>query len=422
MLIDAIKPDGTLNHRAYEYLSQINALHDPFEPFLGGEMLADVAIYFDKNSVYDPDANGMTAAEAAKNMWGGKLPHRDAAVGAARFLREAHIPFGVVTNVSLDQLSGYRAVILPNVLEMNAEQADIFRDFVRNGGSLYASGVSSLSVWGEGQERFLLADVLGVRYMARTGEGTAYLSVTDRELFGTIWPQENLEFRGPRVKVQAQPGSAVLATVTLPFVEPEAGTALNSRFAQIWSDPPALHAGSDPGIVMNTFGKGKSVWIAAPLEARADAVDARVFDLLLKRILQPPFKFEADTDPAVEVTLFHQEDRHRFLVGMLNLQPQVPVIPVAARIRVLVPPGRKVRRVSLLPEQKAVEFSHSGSYVSFNVPEFKLVRMALVDYVYEPRRRKTDKRERGSDGYAAGKDEGAGAAGTAQGEARSWRV
>ena len=381
MLIDAIKPDGTLNHRAYEYLSQINALHDPFEPFLGGEMLADVAIYFDKNSVYDPDAHGMTAAEAVKNMWGGKLPHREAAVGAARFLREAHIPFGVVTNVSLDQLSGYRAVILPNVLEMTVEQADIFREFVRNGGSLYASGVSSKSVWGEGQERFLLADVLGVRYMARDGEGMAYLSVTDRDLFGTIWPQENLGFRGPIVKAQAQTGAAVLATVTLPFVDPKAGTALNSRFAQIWSDPPALHAGSDPGIVINTFGKGKSVWVAAPLEASADAVDARVFEFLLKRIVQPPFHFEADTDPAVEITLFHQEDRHRLLVGMLNLQAQFPVIPVAATIRVLVPSGRKVRKVSLLPEQEPVGFAHSGSYVSFHVPQFQLVRMALVDYV-----------------------------------------
>jgi hypothetical protein len=36
--------------------------------------------------------------------------------------------------------------------------------------------------------------------------------------------------------------------------------------------------------------------------------------------------------------------------------------------------------VSLLPEQKMVKFSRSGSYVSFHVPEFKLVRMALVEY------------------------------------------
>ena len=66
MLIDAIKPAGTLNHQAYEYLSQINALHDAYEPFLGGEMLADVAIYYDRNSMYDPDAGKLTAAEVSK--------------------------------------------------------------------------------------------------------------------------------------------------------------------------------------------------------------------------------------------------------------------------------------------------------------------------------------------------------------------
>ena len=59
LLIDAIKPDGTLNHFAYEYLGQVNAQHDAYEPFLGGELLADVAIYYDKNSMYDPAENGL---------------------------------------------------------------------------------------------------------------------------------------------------------------------------------------------------------------------------------------------------------------------------------------------------------------------------------------------------------------------------
>jgi len=381
LLIDAIKPTGTLNHRAYEYLSQINALHDAYEPFLGGDMLADVAIYYDKNSMYDPGAKGLTTAEAAKNPWSVKLPHRDAAVGAARFLREAHIPFGVVTNVSLNQIGRYRAVILPSVLEMTADQAGVFRDFVRNGGILYASGTSSMSAPGDGEERLLLGDVLGVRYVGTIGGPTTYLSTTDKGLTGAIWPQENIGFSGPMVKVQAEPATEVLATATLPFVDPEAGTALNTRFAQIWSNPPASQPGKDPGIVINAFGKGKAIWVAAPLESRGDAVDARVFQLLLKRVLHPPYKFEADADRAVEVTLFHQEDRHRLLVGMLNLQAEVPTIPVAPTIRIQVPTGHRARKVSLLPEQIDVTFSPNGSYISFQVPPFKLVCMALVDYV-----------------------------------------
>ena len=383
LLIDAIKPTGTLNHRAYEYLSQINALHDAYEPFLGGELLADVAIYYDKNSMYDPDAAGLKAADAAKNTWSVKMPHLDAAVGAARFLRESHIPFGVVTNVSLDQLGRYRAVILPSVLEMTSDQASIFREFVRKGGVLYASGISSMSTpnaEGDGEQRLLLGDVLGVRYVGKLGGRTTYLSTENKELHDAIWPQENMGFSGSMVKVQAEPGVEVLATVTLPFVDPEAGTALNTHFAQIWSNPPDAQPGHDPGIVINTFGKGKAIWIAAPLESRGDAVNARIFGLLLKRVLQPPYQFEADTDRAVEVTLFHQQDRQRLLVGMLNLQMQVPTIAVAATIRVQIPAGHRARRVSLLPEQKDAIFSAAGPYISFQVPSFKLVCMALVEY------------------------------------------
>ncbi len=378
LIIDAIKPTGVLNHRAYEYLSQINALHDPYEPFLGGEMLADVAIYYDKSSTYDPAVNGLKTGEAAAKM---NLPHLDAAVGAARILREAHIPFGVITNVSLDQLSRYRAVILPSVLEMTADQARIFREFVRNGGILYASGISSMSAPEEGDERFLLADVLGVRYVGKMGGRTTYLSTTDQEITSAIWPQENLGFSGPMVKAEVEPAAKVLATVTLPFVDPELGTAIGAHFAQIWSNPPASQPGLNPGIVINTFGKGKAIWAATPIESRGDAVDASVFVLLLKRALQPPYQFEADADRAVEVTLFHQEDRHRLLVGMLNLQAQVPTIPVAATLRIQVPAGHRARKVSLLPEQKEITFSTAGSYISFQVQPFHLVCMALVDYV-----------------------------------------
>ena len=65
---------------------------------------------------------------------------------------------------------------------------------------------------------------------------------------------------------------------------------------------------------------------------------------------------------------------------MLNLQAQVPTIPVAATIRIQVPAGHRAHRVSLLPEQKDVAFSPAGSYISFQVPPFNLVCIALVDY------------------------------------------
>jgi hypothetical protein len=263
---------------------------------------------------------------------------------------------------------------------MTADQAAIFRDFVRNGGILYASGASSMSTPGNGdkEERYLLGDVLGVRSMGTTGNRTTYLSSADKHLTAAIWPQENIAFSGAMFKVQADPAAQILATITLPFVDPMVGDSINMRYAQAASNPPDTEPGQDPGIVINSFGKGKTIWVAAPMESHPDAAVASAFQSLLKRVLPPPYKFEADTDSEVEVTLFHQEDRHRLLVGMLNLQVSTALVP--ATLRIQVPAGRGARSVSLLPEQKDLSFSRTGSYISFQVPPFNLVSMAVVDY------------------------------------------
>ena len=130
-------------------------------------------------------------------------------IGTARILREGHIPYGVVTNITLDQLSRFRAVFLPNVLEMTEEQANHFREFVRNGGVLYASGPSSLSAPELGDPRFLLEDVLGVRYLGGFGESVTYLSPASPEIAKVIWPQENVTLPWSMVRAQSLPGAQV---------------------------------------------------------------------------------------------------------------------------------------------------------------------------------------------------------------------
>src|SRR5262249_53914154 len=155
---------------------------------------ADVAIYVDKESLYNPNEQGVevTALKAVD-----ACPHRDAVVGAARLLQQAHIPFGVVTNANLDQLRRYRAVLLPFVLEMTAEQAEIFRQFVAGGGVLYASGPSSLDRFASSGPRYLLEEALGVRYVGTLGTRITYLTPADAALLQTIWPQDHVSFQGP---------------------------------------------------------------------------------------------------------------------------------------------------------------------------------------------------------------------------------
>ena len=336
MMIDAINVDGTLNHDLYKFLTPLNAERAPYEPYYGGDLLADVAIYFDKESVYNPLEQNIRAGQI-RNME--DCPHRDAVIGLARVLRESHIPFGVVTNANLDQLKKYRAVLLPNVLEMTAAQADQFRQFVEAGGALYASGPSSLDRFDANGPRFFLEEVFGVRYTGTiggklqgstggaggsfSGEATpeawrtswTYLSPQDDAVQKLLWPQKELSFPGPMLKAIALPGAEVLATITLPFAPPTQGRPIGSRFGAIHSNPPALTPGTDPGLVMNSFGKGKALWVAAPIESSSEAVNIRLVAALLKRLLPGPYYFEADTHPSVEMTLFHQEDKNRLLAG-----------------------------------------------------------------------------------------------------------
>ena len=395
LFIDAVKPNGRLNKQAYEFLSQIHARHDPYERYLGGDLQGDVAIYFDKASLYDPSAVKVPVAMAVPiHTQGGprgrglpapvipemKLPHWEAMIGAARILRVAHIPYGVVTNVSLDQLSRYRAVIVPNVLEMTVEQAELFRAFVRNGGVLYASGPSSLQIVGQPTPRFLLEDVLGVRYVGHLGTSMTYLAPKDTEVASLIWPQEHASFPGSMVKAESQAGAKVLATATLPWVDPEEGFAIGAHFAQIWSNPPALVAGQDPGIVVNSFGKGKAIWVAAPIEKLSGSAASTLVRHLLQTALAGPYKFEADTNPAVEITVYHQQKNQQLLVGLLNMQEQVPAIPADATVRVQIPKGGKARRVLRLPEQKEMAFTETGPYVQFHLPAFDVLAMVLVQY------------------------------------------
>ncbi len=375
LLIDAIRPDGTLNEAAYGYMAKVNEFTRAYEPFLGGEPQADVAIYYDKASNYDPDERGVPVGKA-----GNRHPHVDAVIGIASILRENHFPWGVVTNVTLDQLSRYRAVILSEIREMSLEQAARFREFVANGGVLYASGATSLDPVAASSPKFQLEDVLGVRFDGYSGTACTYLTPADAQVRASVLPQQNVTFRGKMVKVKALPDSQILATVTLPFVEPEAGNHFNRRFAQIWSDPPALDPGTEPGIVVHRFGKGVAIWVAAPIESSEHVVNRAVVAGLLRRFIPTPLLFELEAAPWIEMTLLRQTESNRFLAGILNLQNQTPPVRVPVTARVCAPEGKSIRAVRRLPGRDTVPHSMKGTFAEFRVPDFEKLAMFLIEY------------------------------------------
>lgn len=379
--IDAIDPAGTLNRKVYETMGQVFAGSQEYERYLGGDLCQDVAIYFSLDSKMDPEDNGKPA-----NLAGNRVPHLDAALGAARTLREMHIPFGVISKNNLkDAATRHKVIILPEVLVLSEEEADALRDFVEQGGGLYASGRTDLAH---------LAGVFGVSTEGETAETVTYITPTPRgrDLLAGVDPRYPLSVSGPstslggstmagavgsgrQVKARAANADDLMATLTLPYTDPSD----TRKIASIHSNPPGI-ATDYASVVYRRSGKGRAIWVAAPLEMAVQQPHKEAFAQMVRALAAAPFSFEVDAPPAVEVTLFHQPDRKRYVINVVNEQellPPVPVCDVPVRIRL---DGKRPARAVLLPAESAVPFEVKGDRVEIVVPRLEVFQMLFVEY------------------------------------------
>jgi len=374
MFIDAIDPVGTLSDPVYSLLGSVFERMAKYEPFAGGKLLGDVAVYLSNESKFDPDSSDEALA------WASPMPHWEALLGACRALKEAHIPFGVVTKYNLDELDGYHVLVLPEVLLMDEQEVEIVRSFVENGGGLYASGrTSTRRMDGTVPGDFMLGEVFGVSHTGQHPERLTFLSAaapTCREWFD---PQEHVIHTGAVQRVESR-GADVWATLTLSYTDPDGGELFGPTFSSIHSNPPGP-TGSEPALVANTYGLGKVFYSTAALEATDHPINRSVFAHIIGRLLSHPRWFEADIHPCVEVVAFDQPGNARMLVSLVNAQAQTPNVAVTGVCRVRVPPGRTARRLVKLPDETPIDFNVTDrGYAEFLVDRLEVFEQFMLLY------------------------------------------
>lgn len=372
VFIDSIDPEGTLNDVVYERMGTVFHAMQPYLAYLDGELCQDVAIYLSTESKGDFADNGKAVDDPQA---GQQMPHINAAVSVCRALVAHHIPFGVITKRNLADLARHRVVVLPNVMMMDDEEAQAFRRYVEQGGSLYASRYTSLfSKDGRRQDDFLLADVLGVSYRGETEEQFTYLAPTaaGESLLPTYDRRHPMGLDSAQLRVACRSGSQVLGTLTLPYTNP----AHPVNFVSIHNNPPGV-ATEQPALVLNQYGAGKALYVAGDLETPA-ANQAVWINLL--RLLSPVFSLEVDAPAAVEVTLFHQPEQGRFLLNLVNFQKQLPNIPVydiGCGVRIA---GKTPQRVTLLPAAEELRFTTDKDVARFCLPKLETFAMLALEY------------------------------------------
>lgn len=371
LVIDAIDPVGTLHERRYKILGDVFRKIQKYEKYLEGNLCQDVAIYFSFNSKMNFADNGKRPSQRTFERLSQKLPHLEAALGAAEALKSNHIPFGVVTKRNLATLSRYQILIVPNVLRLEDDEAEAIINYVNNGGSFYASKFSLKSK---------LSEALGIISLEETKENSTYISPTVKGK--TLMPEINrlypLSIRDSQFKANLSSRKEIIAKVTLPYTNP----ADITKFASIHSNPPGIYT-NYPAIVYEKLGKGKVIWSSASIETQAvESLRHRsIFVNLVRKLAQEPFSFEAEAPACVEVTLFHNKEKKRYLINLVNFQseigmPNLPVNDVVLKVKV----KSKPVKVSLLPDEILMKYIRNGEYVKIILPTLQTFQMIALDY------------------------------------------
>ncbi|HEY3378188.1 MAG TPA: alpha-amylase family protein [Armatimonadota bacterium] len=386
LFIDAINPDGTVNPAVYDRVGQIFRETAPLEPYLGGEQLEDIAIYFSNESRMDFRENGTPIGQSP--MWNHDYPHLKAIRGACRALQQAHLPFGIITRKQLADLDRYRVIVLPNVLRMDQEEADALREYVRRGGKLYASRYTSLtSTEGTRHDDFLLADLFGCHFAADDLGEVTYMKPVDAAIMEAVIPQQYLGHYGQpgtpdagigMLRLAENAEGEPLATLTLPYA-PAWGSVLEQNWLSIHSSPPWRDT-TAPALLRHHYGAGTVIYSAADLECVGSEVNGRLFVQLLQTLLGSP-SFSADTHPAVWMTVSHQPEQYRYLIGLLNYQAQLPAIPISRLPFTLRPPdGKQFIRLLTVPDNMPIAFTLDSQGALHAATELDRLQMLVAEY------------------------------------------
>ena len=302
LIIDAVDPVGTLDSRSYERLGKVFAKQIPYEKYMDkGEMYAETAVYYDSTTQFPVD---------------GKPYNKLCALNAARTLIENHIPYRVIANGNMDNLSRYQMIIAPQLDDFNNPEILKFVDYVKEGGTLYLSGKSESRLIKEFFGGEIVGETYGDSPFPRIWKGyievQAYIRPTD-EQYSEYFGEFNDKYPMPVIyKLPVMEGYTgdVKAKIVMPYTDPDD----NCIYASIHSNPPAKETDM-PAIIERKYGKGKVIWSAATIEEDERENFKEIFVEIVKANIQK--KVNLTASKYVESILF--QDDEDFYINLFDL-------------------------------------------------------------------------------------------------------
>jgi Beta-galactosidase trimerisation domain len=277
--------------------------------------------------------------------------------------------------LAAEDLAKYSALLLPNTALLSDAQCRQLRAYVDAGGSLLATFETSMyTERGEPRTDFGLADVFGIR---KAGDivgtnGNAYLARLEKQhailngFANTHW------IPGAENRLPIAPVDDAVLTVVPGFV----------AYPPELSYPVEAHT-KEPAVVVRQKGKSRLIYFPGDIERtmwRSGHTD-------LARLLQNSIRWVAGANQPVSiqgdgvVEAFAWETQEGFAVHVLNYtNPAMhrgwirEFYPIGGqKVRMSLPPGRRVTRVELLRAETSIPFTGGSGITEFTIPK-------VVDY------------------------------------------
>lgn len=253
-------------------------------------------------------------------------------------LIQGRVSFDILYDDNLKDLSRYRVLVLPNVEMLDPEQIALLTEFVRNGGGLVATELTSLyDEWRRLRPDFGLRELFGANALLDLGDN---------------WQKPTTSAKYNASYVQNLVGSGRVAYV------PSIQTRHVADYTGVIGEEPYRFSTEQWENPLNAADILKAVrWAAGGL-----------------------LSTEVEAPEGVAVELLSQPDG-TLLLHLLNYKHNTPVPETKIRLRL--PVGKTITKARLLtyPADAEIEipFSHTGVTLKINLPAFERYALLVLE-------------------------------------------
>ena len=315
---------------------------------------------------------------------------RDEYQGIMKILTEEHIMYDLIEPSMIKtgrlprKIDEYEALILGEVTNMDTDLINTIDSYVNRGGKILTTGFTSTRDESGKQLDMLRLKSLGVNpvYDMFARKSSSYLKISDNDK-QQLGQDEFKDFSIMMVHSDFMKcrldGKATGLMRFLP------GTKFGPPEKSYYTDDEITDF---PGLIYNTYGNGKSVFIpwriGTQYKVKGHYMHRTLFVSALNNLLGVENTINTDASPVIEMTHLANRNGAFEWIGLINHSGQIggsyrePVVVHDTNIRFR--PIRPVKKLVLLNSGESIQFKQSNGMVECSIPKIEDFEMLLCLY------------------------------------------